>query len=124
MTEQIPERRRFTRIHFDARCILRRGADEWDVRLADICFKGALTEIPEGGIDLAVGDAAELMIQLDPEEAVIDMPVVLNHKIGNYLGFQLQRIDISSMTHLRRLVELNLGDPDLLERELDHLYHD
>jgi len=30
-------------------------------------------------------------------------------------------IDVDSMTHLRRLIELNLGDPTLLERELKAL---
>jgi len=27
-------------------------------------------------------------------------------------------IDLDSITHLRRLLELNLGDPQLVEREL------
>jgi hypothetical protein len=37
------------------------------------------------------------------------------------LGFQVQYIDLDSATHLRRLVELNLGDPALLEREFENL---
>jgi len=28
-----------------------------------------------------------------------------------------QRIDMDSITHLRRLIELNAGDPGLLQRE-------
>jgi hypothetical protein len=34
------------------------------------------------------------------------------------LGFVCQYIDLDSISHLRRLVELNLGDGSLLEREL------
>lgn len=34
------------------------------------------------------------------------------------LGFECQHIDLDSISHLRRLVELNLGDEELLEREL------
>ena len=40
------------------------------------------------------------------------------------LGVVCQLIDIDSATHLRRLVELNLGDPALLERELSALIAD
>jgi hypothetical protein len=32
-----------------------------------------------------------------------------------------ESIDLDSITHLRRLVELNAGDPALLERELTAL---
>ena len=36
-------------------------------------------------------------------------------------SFGQASIDLDSITHLRRLVELNLGDEKLLERELSHL---
>jgi hypothetical protein len=34
------------------------------------------------------------------------------------VGFECQAIDLDSITHLKRLVELNLGDEGLLHREL------
>jgi hypothetical protein len=34
------------------------------------------------------------------------------------VGLHCRHIDIESLAHLRRLIELNLGDPALLEREL------
>lgn len=37
------------------------------------------------------------------------------------LGFQCNRIDLESMSQLKRLVELNLGNEALLERELTEL---
>ena len=40
---------------------------------------------------------------------------------GIYFGLICRNLDIDSATHLRRLVELNLGDPKLLERELSAL---
>ena len=39
-------------------------------------------------------------------------------------GLHCLAIDIDSVTHLRRLVELNLGDPALLEREVSALVAD
>ena len=37
---------------------------------------------------------------------------------GELIGFVCRHIDVDSISHLRRLVELNLGDEALLEREL------
>jgi hypothetical protein len=58
---------------------------------------------------------------LNGTEAGIVMAVVLRHVEDQHLGFQVQYIDMDSATHLRRLVELNLGDSTLLERELGNL---
>ena len=46
------------------------------------------------------------------------------HVEGRYAGLRCLAIDLDSVTHLRRLVELNLGDPALLERELSALIGD
>ncbi len=121
MTEQAHERRRFTRIHFDAKCTLKTAKGEWNLKLVDICFKGALTE-SDDNIPLSPGDFAELVIALDDQGTIIEMSAVINHKIGRYLGLQAKHMELSSITHLRRLVELNLGDQNLLDRELEHLY--
>ena len=42
----------------------------------------------------------------DPDQMIADYTAVVDH------------IDLESISHLRRLVELNLGDSSLLEREL------
>ena len=39
----------------------------------------------------------------------------------HHLGLFCHHIDIDSITHLRRLIELNLGDETLLQRELAEL---
>ena len=48
----------------------------------------------------------------------------LAHCHGRLAGLVCTSIDLDSITHLRRLVELNLGDPDLLDRELSALIGD
>ena len=116
MTE---ERRRFQRITFDADCEIRTDDCSWPVQLIDISLKGALTSIILTPL-LKIGDTAELVIRLS-NDTVIVMPVILRHHLGEYLGFEAQTIDIDSISHLRRLVELNLGNEGLLERELEHL---
>ncbi|WP_293267432.1 PilZ domain-containing protein [Neptunomonas sp.] len=115
-------RRRFTRINFDADCTLRSSEGEWPVKLIDICLKGALVE-SHADIPLNIGDSVELRIILDGNEVVITMPALINHRESNHFGFQAMNMELSSVSYLRRLVELNLGDPALLERELVHLYN-
>jgi hypothetical protein len=114
-------RRKFTRIHFDAQCTLQSPDGEWPVKLIDICLKGALVE-SHPVIPLSIGNLVELKIILDGNDVVITMPARINHREDNHLGFQAMNMELSSISYLRRLVELNLGDPALLERELVHLY--
>ncbi|WP_290697802.1 PilZ domain-containing protein [Amphritea sp.] len=113
------ERRRFQRITFDADCEVQTEACSWPVNLIDISFRGALTSVIITPM-LKVGESADLVLKLS-DDIIIRMPVILRHQLGEYLGFEAQNMDIDSISHLRRLVELNLGNEDLLERELEHL---
>ena len=49
------------------------------------------------------------------------MHIAVVHETDNETGLQCNAIDIDSVTHLRRLVELNLGDSDQLNKELSQL---
>lgn len=49
------------------------------------------------------------------------MQVELTHEAKGQLGFVCTNIDLDSIKHLRRLIELNLGDQEELERELGAL---
>ena len=63
-----------------------------------------------------------LTIRLDAAgEAVIRMEGEIAHRDGTQVGMRCTGIDLDSIAHLRRLVELNLGDEELLHRELSAL---
>jgi hypothetical protein len=49
------------------------------------------------------------------------MTVQVAHLQGQQIGVSCLSVDIDSVTHLRRLIELQLGDPRLLERDLAEL---
>jgi hypothetical protein len=49
------------------------------------------------------------------------MKVRCRHAERGQIGFECEHIDIDSISNLRRLVELNLGDAELLERQLGAL---
>jgi len=111
-----PEQRHFSRVAFDARVTV---GDGIPARLLDISLKGALAELP-GGHHLQVGDRSRVEIDLGAGQH-IDMAVTVAHLEGQRVGFRCDHIDLDSITHLARLVELNTGDPDLLQRELGTL---
>jgi hypothetical protein len=112
------ERRRNRRVLFDAPVNLQTtGGDRYQTMLIDISLKGALTKIPENW-HAAQDEPISLSIQLDHTAAVISMQCHIAHLEDDAIGFHCHSMDVDSITHLRRLVELNLGDPLLLQREL------
>lgn len=114
------ERRVFSRIHFDAWAELRQGERHWHAPLIDLSLKGLLVSEPEDWDHADSNQPLQAAIHLDNQLA-IEMTVLQRHRHDGHLGFECQSIDLDSITNLRRLVELNLGDPDLLERQLGAL---
>lgn len=119
MTDSPVERRRFKRINFDARTELKQGPHVWAVPLLDLSLKGLLVAKPKAW----EGDANEPFIAdlYLGTEAKVEMQVQLAHDDHGQLGFRCTHIELESMEHLRRIIELNLGDPAELEREFAQL---
>jgi hypothetical protein len=116
MSDTTNERRRFQRIAFDAPTEIVQDERHWVVELHDISLKGLLIKRPPQWN----GDPNHPFnanIQLS-DDARVQMEVVLTRTHDGLLGFVCRHIDLDSISHLRRLVELNLGDETLLEREL------
>jgi hypothetical protein len=116
------ERRRFTRIPFDAECELHSDKGSAVVQLVDISLRGALVE-SNRPLPVEMDDAVKLHLYL-ANDILIEIPAILTHAQPPQYGFTAGEMEIDSITHLRRLVELNLGDEALLERELEQLLPD
>ena len=114
------ERRHFARVAFDADAQLTTTADRLAVKVMDLSLKGALLRLPVPGL-LKPGDPCLLNISLAEMDVGIAMAGEVAHVEGKQAGVLCRSIDIESITHLRRLLEMNLGDPRLLERELKTL---
>ena len=116
------EQRHFTRIPFNttATIINSLTAHKTMAELIDISFKGVLISKPDDwqGIN---GEHFTVHLQLAGNEIEINLAVIEVHHENGHIGFKTEHMDIDTATNLRRLVELNLGDEGLLERELTEL---
>ncbi len=115
------EKRRFVRIPLDGRVVLEdeRG-NRWDSLLEDVSLKGALFRKPSGWQGRR-GDTGRLELFSEKDGPLITMQGDIAHVTADHVGFHCAAIDMDSISHLRRLLELNLGDEALLERELGEL---
>lgn len=110
--------RHFSRIPFQAnvQLYLQAAKEPRIANLLDISLKGALLKTLTQN-EPVKGQSCRLVLPLSREE-LIEMTGRVIHQEGLRIGIECQQIDVDSMTSLRRLVELNMGDPLLLEREL------
>lgn len=113
-----PERRRFSRVDFDAHVLLTQGDISWEAELIDISLKGLL--LTHSGDQPLSSQPVQVKICLSNQTA-ITMNADIVHQSPVELGLTCALIDIDSIGHLRRLIELNLGDPAAAERELAEL---
>ncbi|HHJ14443.1 MAG TPA: PilZ domain-containing protein [Gammaproteobacteria bacterium] len=111
-----PEQRRFHRVPFDVDISLRAGGRQWKGKLIDVSLHGALIETSQD-LPARKDEIYRLEIHLEGGPDIV-MQTRIAHQESGRTGLACDDIDLESITHLRRLVELNLGDPALVEREL------
>lgn len=121
MTHPTPDRRRFHRIATDKPATLKLGQRECAGQVLDISLRGLLMACADSTLMPTRGADASARVQLDDADCCISMAGHIMHIDGDHVGLQCSEMDIESATRLRRLVELNLEDEGLLERELTEL---
>lgn len=118
----VHERRHFVRVGFDAPAQVTIGPDTFDAQVLDLSLKGALLRLPPQAHALAgPGVSCQLVVPLLPAQEQLSMAAHIAHLDGDLAGLQCSTIDLDSVTHLRRIIELQLGDAALLERDLAEL---
>lgn len=117
-----PNRRQFWRAHFHSPVQFALHGQVTEADLYDISIKGALVKVPAGWLGKK-GDRCQLHLRLGTG-TTISMTATITHIDGRRVGVHCDTIDLDSVTHLRRLVELNAGEPGLLDRELSSLLHE
>lgn len=117
------DQRRFQRIAFDARVALEFGDQHYLGVLRDISLKGALIMLNETAPQIATGQVGQLRVRLDQGDVEMQMEVSVAyvHPQRQACGVNILSMDVDTASHLRRLVEVNLGDAEALQRELSNL---
>lgn len=113
--------RHFSRIAFDSNVSLQLHEQTINAQLIDIALKGALvqTATPQ---PVVLQEKCRLKLALADGGDRIEMVGRIVHLEDRNIGIECQDIDLASLTQLRRLIELNSDDADLMNRELAGLF--
>jgi len=114
------DRRQFARILVNSDVQVNISSVPYHSELKDLSLRGALVKTPESS-NAQIGDTVSMSIRLQ----ALNIPVTLHGRIVHLndgcMGVLSELMDIDSMMELRRLIELNLGNEELLQREIHHL---
>jgi hypothetical protein len=120
MRYSMKEHRRFNRADLHTKGFFHFDEMEIDFKIKNISLNGVLVET-ENIEKLPINSEVSLFILLSSSDIQIRTSAILLHIEGKKLGFQFEEIDVESMIHLRRLVELNSLTPDEIAKELPFL---
>lgn len=120
-TAPVKSLRHYARIPFHADVLLHLRERTLAVQLVDIALKGALVQT-EDALSLRLNDTCRLVLPLADDGDGVVMTGRVVHLEEEHVGIECQDIDVTSLTRLRKLIELNTGDVELMDRELSHLF--
>ncbi len=112
------EKRYFSRIKFKAHSQIEFNDKNYEAELLDLSLRGALLNFKEQ-IPIKMNDSCTLIIHLHSTDIKLIFDAELVHIHENNLGFKFISEDVGTMTHLRNLVSLNVGDYDKITDELE-----
>ncbi|GLO59977.1 pilus protein PilZ [Vibrio sp. MACH09] len=113
------ERRRFSRVIYQAPAELHQGQLKVSSSIKDLSLHGLLLATPDTPLDSA--HPVDVFFQIPDSDIIISLQADIVEMTDTFIRVSIQHIDIDSISHLRRLVELNVGDDELLHRELEQL---
>jgi c-di-GMP-binding flagellar brake protein YcgR len=111
------ERRNFQRVPFATKAEINCNEKKYHGELLDISLLGALIH-GKGTIPLEEGSICELLIHLLDSEIIMQFDVDLVHRKEDRFGFRFIGNDTETMIHLRRLLELNIGSSEAIDKEI------
>ena len=110
-------RRIFSRVKFSSTAFLNLKELHKEVNLVDISLKGALVS-SSTDLEIEKGETCVFEFHLSDSDIVMNINTQVVYKHENNFGLKFDNIDLESMIHLRRLVELNIGNSDQIQKEL------
>lgn len=116
------ERRQFTRFPFEGSIEFCHDGINYQAKLIDISLKGALFELKQNW-DIGKIENQVFKLQINEKSFELNFTGDIVHIEEKRIGVSIDHIDLESASHLKRLVELNLGDSLLLARELKAMFY-
>ncbi len=116
----LTDRRRQPRFPFHSRARLLLGQRESHGTLLDISFAGALF-FPDGHLDASPRTECELTIYRHGRPSLLAIGGEIAHSADDLFGIRFRAIDDTIEDALRRLIDMNLAVPRLLERDVPAL---
>lgn len=113
------ERRRFSRIIYKAPAELHQGQVKASCSIMDISLHGLLVSAVTEAID--ADKLADVFFHLPESDIIISLQANIVEITSQYIRMSIEHIDIDSISHLKRMIELNVGDEELLHREIEQL---
>ncbi|WGW00952.1 PilZ domain-containing protein [Vibrio sp. YMD68] len=115
------EKRRFSRVVYKASAVVMQGNTSVDAHIQDLSLHGLLLSAEPSCNQLNENQVADVRFSLPDSDIAIQMTVNLIKIDNNIIRASINHIDIDSISYLKRLIELNVGDDSLLHRDIEHL---
>ncbi|WP_199453267.1 PilZ domain-containing protein [Vibrio owensii] len=114
------ERRRFSRIIYQVSALLEQGDLALQATIQDLSLHGLLLKA-ENASSLEPSRKVDVSFSFTQSEQVMQLTANIISIIDNKIRLKINNIDIDSISQLKRFIELNVGNNELLNRELEHL---
>ncbi|OCH12405.1 MULTISPECIES: PilZ domain-containing protein [unclassified Aliivibrio] len=114
------ERRKFSRVVYQTDVILLHNGTSLHGSLIDLSLHGLLVVLDDD-YELKPNTKMNVRFTLNESDIHIIAECELIQRTNNILRLCIQHIDIDSISHLKRLIELNVGNSDMLLRQLSEL---
>ncbi|HAS6388134.1 TPA: PilZ domain-containing protein [Vibrio vulnificus] len=114
------ERRRFSRIMYQVPAVVKQGQYVLHTTIQDLSLHGLLLRT-DSMHTLRNNDTVLVDFTLSDSDIDISLEADVVGFDQQTIRLKITHIDIDSISHLKRLVELNVGDDALLHREIEHL---
>lgn len=105
----ITDNRYYSRISFVAEAEVFIDAICYNAKMLDLSLRGILLDI-QSAEAVEVGLSYPIKIHLPSSDTILRFDAEVVHKHGSYAGFRFLSLDVESMTHLRKILDLNAGD--------------
>ncbi|MDD1824430.1 PilZ domain-containing protein [Photobacterium sp. ZSDE20] len=114
------ERRQFSRVIYQVPTEISQGQVNVSGSVQDLSLHGLLIQCEEWQ-QLSHDVPVHVSFTLTNSDINIQLEATIVSTINTSMRLRIEHLDIDSISHLKRLVELNVGDDELLYREIEHL---